>query len=212
MAGGITRQGRQADLEAMVRRVAVTPDGYAMAVHLATRVPVNGWAAQVVLPPGATGQAGPGSTWDGQRLTAVPGQIVPRGGEVEHGVLWLGVSGTAHAPHSVRVTADTADGSSRSVKVAEVLVTQPGTGSTTPTSEADWPSSTLMSDGGSGGGGGGGGGGQFTCDLRVDFANQLVLHRITSDAGGGGGSGGGGTGSNGSTGYSNGYTYEGNNR
>ncbi|TGB10013.1 hypothetical protein, partial [Streptomyces palmae] len=154
MPGETARQGQQADLEAMVQRVAVTPDGYAMAVHLATRVPVSGWTVEVVLPPGATGQPGPGSTWDGQRLTAVPGQVVPRRGEVGHGVLWLGVSGTPHAPHAVHVTAHTADGSFRSVNVAKVLVTQTGSRSTKPTSEADWEGSTRMS--GSAGGGGGG--------------------------------------------------------
>jgi hypothetical protein len=210
MPGEIGPQGQQADLEAMVQRVAVTPDGYAMAIHLATRVPVREWAVEVVLPPGATGQSGPGGTWDGQRLTAVPGQVVPRSGDVGHGVLWLGVSGTQHAPHAVYVTAHTTDGSSQSVRVAKVLVTQSGSRSIMPTSEADWAGSTGMLASAGGAGGGGGGGGQFTCDLRVDFANQLVLHRITSDAGGGGGSGGGGS----SNGYSNGngYNYEGNNR
>jgi len=175
-------------VEAMVQRAARVPGGYAMAVHVATTVPVQAWQARVVLDSGAEAQPGPGTTWDGTITTGSP-QAIRAGG---HATAWLGVQGTEAAPRHIQVAVLDTDGNEVLAPVAQVMVNDPSTGRARQATNQDWEGAEALTGPGSGGGGGGGGGGQYTCDLYVDLERRIVSHRITSDAGGGGGSGGGG--------------------
>lgn len=176
-------------VEAMVQRAALVPDGYAMAIHVATTIAVQSWQARVIMPQQAQVDPGPGTAWGDNIASGAPQTIRPGG----HATAWLGITNTQDAPHYVQVTATDHHGNEHPAPVAQVMVTDPHTGQPRTSTEQDWPGSTRMGgqETGSGGGGGGGGGGQYTCDLYVDMERRIVTHRITSDAGGGGGSGGG---------------------
>lgn len=176
-------------VEAMVQRAALVPDGYAMAIHVATTIAVQSWQARVIMPQQAQADPGPGTTWGDNIAAGAPQELRPGG----HGTAWLGITGTQDAPQYVQVTAIDQDGREHHAPVAQVMVTDPHTRKPRQSTEQDWSGSTRLTEQGnhSGGGGGGGGGGQYTCDLYIDMERRIVTHRITSDAGGGGGSGGG---------------------
>lgn len=176
-------------VETMVQRAAQVPGGYALAVHVATTVPVQAWQARVTLDADADAEPGPGTNWDGTIATGSPQTIRPG----HHATAWLGVTGTVNAPRHIQVAALDADGTEIIAPVAQVMVTDPATGQARQATDQDWQGAQNLTGqaGGSGSGGGGGGGGQYTCDLYVDMERRIVSHRIVSDAGGGGGSGAG---------------------